>query len=78
MPSLMCNRNPSQDWVDLFILGDHRVVCGDCTQPDVVARVLGDAKPLLLVTDPLTASSSIPNGATWLASTDAAPLSHHM
>jgi len=37
---------------DLFILGKHRVICGDCTQPDVVARLLGDAKPLLLVTDP--------------------------
>ena len=37
---------------DLFILGDHRVVCGDCTQADVVARLLGTAKPLLLITDP--------------------------
>jgi DNA modification methylase len=37
---------------DLFILGDHRLTCGDCTDPDVVARLLGDAKPLLLVTDP--------------------------
>jgi hypothetical protein len=37
---------------DLFVLGDHRVICGDCTQPDVVARLLGDAKPLLLITDP--------------------------
>jgi len=37
---------------DLFNLGDHRVICGDCTQPDVVARLPGDAKPLLLVTDP--------------------------
>ena len=37
---------------DLFILGNHRVICGDCTQPDVVARLLGDAKPLLLITDP--------------------------
>jgi hypothetical protein len=36
---------------DLFILGNHRVICGDCTQPDVVARLLGDAKPLLLITD---------------------------
>jgi DNA modification methylase len=32
--------------------GDHRVICGDCTQPDVVARLLGDAKPPLLITDP--------------------------
>jgi DNA modification methylase len=37
---------------DLFLLGDHRVICGDCTQPDVVARLLGDTKPLLLITDP--------------------------
>jgi DNA modification methylase len=36
---------------DVFVLGDHRVICGDCTQPDVVARLLGDAKPLLLITD---------------------------
>src|SRR5580700_12091674 len=36
---------------DLFVLGDHRVICGDCTQPDIVARLLGDANPLLLITD---------------------------
>ena len=28
---------------DLFILGDHRLICGDCTRADVVARLLGDA-----------------------------------
>ena len=37
---------------DVFILGNHRVICGDCTQPDVVARLLGDANPPLLITDP--------------------------
>jgi hypothetical protein len=37
---------------DLFIRGNHHLVCGDCTQPDVVARLLRDAKPHLLVTDP--------------------------
>jgi DNA modification methylase len=37
---------------DLFVLGNHRIICGDCTQPDVVARLLGDARPSLLVTDP--------------------------
>src|SRR5579863_5575519 len=37
---------------DLFILGDHHVICGDCTQADVIARLLCDAKPLLLITDP--------------------------
>jgi ParB-like chromosome segregation protein Spo0J len=30
---------------DLFILRDHRLINGDCTQPDVVARLLGNAKP---------------------------------
>jgi len=47
---------------DLFILGDHRLICGDCTQPDVVARLLDDAKPLLLIADRPTGSSSTPNG----------------
>ena len=37
---------------DLFVLGNHRVICGDCTDPDVVAKLLVDAKPLLLITDP--------------------------
>jgi DNA modification methylase len=37
---------------DLWILGDHRLICGDCTDPAVVARLLGNAKPVLLVTDP--------------------------
>ncbi len=40
---------------DPWVLGNHRLTCGDCTQPDVVARLLGDAKPSLLVTDPHTA-----------------------
>lgn len=44
--------NPVARVGDLFILGDHRLICGDCTQPDVVTRLLGDAKPLLLITDP--------------------------
>jgi DNA modification methylase len=44
--------NPVARPGDLFVLGNHRVVCGDCTQPDVVARLLGEAKPLLLITDP--------------------------
>ena len=46
---------------DLFVLGDHRLICGDCTDLGVVARLLGDAKPLLLVTDP-------PPESSWTAS----------
>ena len=36
----------------MFLLGKHRLICGDCTEPAVVARVLGDVKPVLLITDP--------------------------
>lgn len=37
---------------DLWRLGPHRVICGDATSPEVVARLLGDRKPRLMVTDP--------------------------
>lgn len=37
---------------DLWECGTHRVLCGDATNPDDVARLLGDRKPLLMVTDP--------------------------
>jgi DNA modification methylase len=37
---------------DLWHLGNHRLLCGDATSPEAVATLLGDRKPLLLVTDP--------------------------
>ncbi|MBJ6372740.1 site-specific DNA-methyltransferase [Sedimentitalea arenosa] len=37
---------------DLWRLGPHRLICGDSTSADVVGRLLGDVKPLLMVTDP--------------------------
>ena len=37
---------------DLFALGRHRLLCGDSTDAADVARVLGDVRPLLMVTDP--------------------------
>jgi hypothetical protein len=37
---------------DLWICGPHRVICGDSTSPETVARLLGDRKPFLMVTDP--------------------------
>ena len=37
---------------DLWQLGDHRLICGDSTSADVVAKLLGDVRPLLMVTDP--------------------------
>jgi DNA modification methylase len=37
---------------DLWMLGDHRLLCGDSTKKEDVARLLEDTKPLLMVTDP--------------------------
>jgi DNA modification methylase len=37
---------------DLWILGSHRVLCGDSTSADAVRRLLLDRRPVLMVTDP--------------------------
>ena len=41
---------------DLWLCGNrrnqHRILCGDATSPEAVARLLADRKPFLLVTDP--------------------------
>jgi DNA modification methylase len=37
---------------DVWICGEHRVLCGDSTSPEAVANLLGSAKPVLMVTDP--------------------------
>jgi hypothetical protein len=48
--------NPVSRLGDLWLCGDgrnqHRVLCSDCTSADAVARLLGERKPQLLVTDP--------------------------
>jgi DNA modification methylase len=37
---------------DLWVLGSHRLLCGDATKGDDVARLLDGAKPFLMVCDP--------------------------
>ena len=37
---------------DLWCLGPHRLICGDATDEATVARLLGDVRPHLMVTDP--------------------------
>jgi DNA modification methylase len=37
---------------DLWVLGDHRLACGDATDPATVDRLLDGAEPRLLATDP--------------------------
>ena len=40
--------HPGQLWQ----LGEHRLICGDCTDPAVVERVMGGERAALCVTDP--------------------------
>ncbi len=37
---------------DVWVLGRHRLVCGDCTDQEAVAKALDGTKPHLLVSDP--------------------------
>ena len=37
---------------DVWLLGKHRLVCGDCTHADTVAKALDGVVPHLMVTDP--------------------------
>lgn len=37
---------------DLWQCGDHRLICGDCTDPAVVERVMGGEKADMVFTDP--------------------------
>lgn len=44
--------NPVSRPGDLWILGDHRIICGSSTEAETVSRLLAGAKPHLMVTDP--------------------------
>ena len=45
--------DPTTRLGDVWLLGQHRLACGDCTSAPVVERCLdGAARPLLMVTDP--------------------------
>ncbi len=45
-------RSPRAKLGDLWLLGDHRLACGDATDPVTVDRLLDGAEPRLLATDP--------------------------
>src|SRR5580704_2827798 len=44
--------NPVTVLGGLWLCGQHRILCGDATVPDVVSRACGQAKPFLMATDP--------------------------
>ena len=45
-------KNPVTRTGDLWVLGKHRIVCGDSTDQKTVERLLDGAEPTLMVTDP--------------------------
>jgi DNA modification methylase len=44
--------NPVSQVGDLWVLGDHRLLCGDSTNPDDIKRLMNDEKADLFATDP--------------------------
>ncbi len=50
VPSLPTN--PVTRYGDLWVMGRHRLLCGDSTKADDVKRLLDGARPNLMVTDP--------------------------
>jgi DNA modification methylase len=44
--------NPASKLGDLWLCGDHRILCGDSTSGEAVARLMGGREPILMVTDP--------------------------
>ncbi|HEV7254766.1 MAG TPA: DNA methyltransferase [Mesorhizobium sp.] len=47
-----CPAEPVTRSGDLWVLGKHRLICGDSTNPADVERLLAGVKPHLMVTDP--------------------------
>ncbi len=45
-------REPRVQRGDVWALGDHRLMCGDATDPADVARLLGTDRPAMAITDP--------------------------
>jgi len=45
-------RNPASQTGDLWILGDHRLLCGDSTSHDDVRRLMNGERAILFATDP--------------------------
>lgn len=45
-------KNPVSRLGDIWIMGDHRLICGDSTSADVVGQLLRGEKPHLMATDP--------------------------
>jgi DNA modification methylase len=55
---------------DLWILGEHRLLCGDSTKAEDVERLMAGAKAEAVVTDPPYGIGSLMHGGTWATKQD--------
>ena len=56
---------------DLWLLGEHRLLCGDSTKAEDVERLMNGAKADTIVTDPPYGIGSLMQGGTWAKKQDA-------
>jgi len=68
--------NPVTVSGDVWILGSHRLVCGDATDPEAVRQCLNGAKPHLCVTDPPYGDDYDPSWRISKRNKDGSLLSH--
>lgn len=59
--------SPASETGKVYQLGEHRLMCGDSTKPEDVAKLMGGGKASVIVTDPPYGVSykGNPNGQDW-------------
>ena len=64
--------NPVSKIGDVWILGDHRLICGSCTDKEIVEKLLAGERPHLMVTDPPYGVNYDPNWRNEFSDTQSA------
>lgn len=52
---------------DIWIMGEHRLICGDATKPETVDNLFAGKKPMIMVSDP---PYGVEYDATWRSEVD--------
>ncbi len=52
VPPIIPERKPITKPMDMWLLGDHRIICGDSTDPEIYTLLMGDKKAQMIFTDP--------------------------
>lgn len=51
-PDVDTEGEPKTKTGDVYVLGNHRLICGDCTKAETISSLFGDEKADLILTDP--------------------------